>query len=309
MSGKIAAAIILSFIISFSIFVYVQSILYDDPSVENDFYSQELDPSKSKILLIGSSYVAMLNATLIESLLQNEIQDIQVFNLSIPGDRPNDRLSEIEEILELEPKIIVYGIGLRAFGSEYYVDNEKILPDPEAISDDFFNSLELDFLKNPKFNTLSVLRDQANLKTESLKKFNTPFFDYTLPMFKINPSLISDKYVPDSWVRQIPTQEKNTQYDSFNEIISIFQQNNIKVIIFITPHNDSTIESLSDNDKKNFEQMILNIEINNDIQIYSLLQNYSKMNVWTSPDHVTLSKDGFIYSKDISNIILKEIDK
>ena len=309
MNGKIAIAITLSFTISFSIFVFAQSVLYHEPNIETNFYSQEFDPSKSKILLIGSSYVAMLNATLIESLLEKQIQDVKVFNLSTPGDHPHDRLSEIEEILALEPKIIVYGIGFRALGSEYFVDNEKILPDPEAISNDFLNSLNLDFLNNPKFNTLSVLRDQANLKTESLKKFNTPFFDYTLPMLKTNPSLITDKHVSDSWIRQIPTQDKNIQFDSFNDIISIFHQNNIKVIVFVTPHNDSTIESLSKNDKMNFEQMLSNIEKNNDVKIHSLLQNYSKIDVWTSPDHVTISENGFIYNKDISNIILKEIDK
>ncbi len=141
-------------------------------------------------------------------------------------------------------------MGYRAFSSEFFVDNEKILPDPEAATDDFFHSLGLDFLENPKFNILSVVRDQANIETQSLKQFNTPFFDYTLPMYKVNPSLITDKHVPGGWVRQISNMEENNQYDSLKEMIAIFKQNEVKIIIFVTPHNFSTIDSLSENDKK-----------------------------------------------------------
>ena len=309
MSGKIALAIMIAIILSFSLFVYTQSIIYTKSNTENNFYYKNFDNSKSKILLIGSSYVGMLKATLIESNLHKNNLDVEVFNLAIPGDKPEDRITELEDILKLEPKIVVYGIGFRAFSSEYFIDNEKILPDPKAATDDFFHSLNLDFLKNPKFNTLSLLRDQTNIKTQDLKQYNTPFFDYTLPMYKTNPSLITDKHIADGWIRQIPNMEKNVQYHSTIKLISTLQQNNVKLIFFITPHNYSTINSLTETDKENFYKIISNIESNQKIQVFSLLENYSEMNVWTSPDHVTISKDGYIFNDDISNLILEEMGK
>ncbi len=109
MSGKVASAIILAFVISFSIFVYVQSSIYNKSDTEADFYSEKFDDSKSKVLLIGSNYVGMLNATVIESILEKKNPEIQVFNLSTPGDKPEDRIIEIEKILELEPEIVAYG--------------------------------------------------------------------------------------------------------------------------------------------------------------------------------------------------------
>ena len=309
MSEKVAFAIILAFVISFSIFTYVQSEIFVEPSPQNDFYSKNFDNSKSKILLIGSSYVGMLNATVLENTIKKTHSEIQVFNLAKPGDKPKDRLPEIEKILKLEPEIVVYGIGFRAFSSEFYVDNGKVLPDPEAAADDFFNSLEIDFLENPKFNTLSLLRDQTNIGTQNLKQSNTPFFDYTLPMYKTNPSLISDKHVHDGWVRQIPPIQENIQYDSLKKIISKLNQNGVKVIIFVTPHNHSTIDSLSNNDKENFQKIISEIESNQNVSVYSLLQNYSNLDVWTSPDHITISKKGYVFIEDVSKFILKEMSQ
>ena len=305
MNRNLLLAIILIFSISGSFFVTFQYYAYTEAKAERDFYSETFDESKSKILLVGSSYVGMANATLIQSLIHNDFPDSQVFSLARDGDRPLLRLAETEKILSLEPKIVVFGISYRDFSSDHFIGNaDKILPDAGIATDDFLRELDIKFLKNPKFNTLSVLRNFANIEPPKFEKYDTPFFTFTYVQLKTNPSLITDEQIGNVWIKQLPPKETNPQYHALSEMIDTFQKNNIKVIVYIVPYNYSTLNLLSEEDKKNFNGIISALESKHNLKIDSLLTKYSEMDVWASFDHVTTGEKGLIYNFDIANMII-----
>jgi len=84
---------------------------------EEKFYSQEFDSSKKKILIYGSSHLIKLNSTHIKEEVAKVSDKYSIFNMAENADTPKRRSLNIDNDLQLEPKIIIYGIGFRDFNS------------------------------------------------------------------------------------------------------------------------------------------------------------------------------------------------
>jgi hypothetical protein len=156
---KIVTSISLALLISFSLLIFFQYYFQDQTTIrETQFFSRNFDNTTSKILLIGSSHVGMLNVLEIEKIVNQNSNEYEIFNLARGSDTPTKKLKEIPLLLPLNPKLIVYGIGYRDFINSDSSNNDNFLPEPSKL---FKNSLdsELDFLNNPKLTTLNVVRN------------------------------------------------------------------------------------------------------------------------------------------------------
>jgi len=309
MKQKVLLSIIIAFIISFSIFTLFQYYYWDTlPTKQSNFYFTNYDESNSKILLIGSSEVGMLNATLIESIIHERHSNIQVFNLASTSDKPSVRLREIPDILSLNPKIIVYGIGIRDFSSNDVVIGP--LPDPNLSVSNYISSHTPYFFDNPKLVSLNVIKNVTGYRNEAVKfESNTPFFQYRSDYDNvIDLNELEKKFVPKSQL-QILDSNENREFKSLKEIIDKLSENNITTIVFITPHNSFFLDSISQKERKNFDEMIYEIHSNSDVEVYSLMNNFSKMNIWMSENHITHGPEGKIYDEDITNLILRNLER
>lgn len=309
MKKLIVISLIISFSISFSFFLIFQQENWQTLNTNIQyFYSQNALVDEPKILLIGSSHIGMLNASHIQSIVNEKFPNYTVYNLAVSSDRPSKRIHELEKIISLNPKLIIYGVGFRDFSNEQLSSN--FLPNPKNFINSFLSENSPDFLENPKLVTLNVIKNtlQYANKPENLEK-NTPFFPYTSEYNKIT-ELNELKQKTNSGLEiNILNLEKNRDFLATKEILSTFSKNKIPTVLLLTPHNSYFLDSLSENNNKNFSTMINEINSSNHTKVYSLMKNYSNNNIWLSENHITHSSEGIKFSEDLGKIIIRILEK
>ena len=92
-------------------------------------------------------------------------------------------------------------------------------------------------------------------------------------------------------------------------IIDKLQKNDIKVILFLTPHSKVFLDYFPENERVAFQEIIDNISVTKEISIYSEMDRYSELNVWNDHTHLSVNNNTNFYSKDIAKFILDEIEK
>ena len=203
------------------IFVFSGFFLFNDAFMkisEDKFYSQEFDSSKKKILIYGSSHLLQLNSTHIKDRVTTVSENYSVFNMAENGDTPKKRSLNIDRDLELEPEIVIYGVGFRDFSLE----QEQSLQTELDISDLIpFDTTEVETL-NPKLTTLQVLRSFTIDLMKADEKSDIPY-----PNTSIFAEVIQEKIASSDELRKdsesvrefIITTQDNEQLDYFRTII------------------------------------------------------------------------------------------
>ena len=117
MAKKIIGSIFASIIIAFTIFLIIMNIPEKNQDeiigeinykeIQENFFSKEFKMNEKKIFIIGSSYTQSLNTTEINSKIQKECNQCQVYNLSIQGDNIEKRNQVIDSIISTNPKYYI----------------------------------------------------------------------------------------------------------------------------------------------------------------------------------------------------------
>ena len=315
MNGKIVFSIFIAFIISFSIFLIIQNEYQDEINfLQNEFYSKKVDPQIKKIFLIGSSHVGQLNATHIEQKVLEENFEFKIFNLADTADKPKSRINSLEKIISQNPEMVVYGVGLRDFAENKKIQKETLLPDPQTIFENIFSieqyGFNIEIIENPKLSTLKILQSVLGIKTlvsDSIFEENTPFYPYHKNKTNM---IVSQEYIKNEDFHKeeifIEPYSKNKQVIALNKIISELERNDIKVIIFITPHSGFYMDSISVKSKENFDSIISNLLEQNNLEQYNFVDSYNNLEIWRSTNHISHNSNALIYSEDIANVIIKE---
>lgn len=308
MKKYILLSIIIAFVFSFSFFLFFQQTNSDtlNPNAKI-FYDKNSQENDSKIILIGSSHVGMLNATHIELIINEKYSEYSVYNLAISSDKPSKRIHELEKIISLNPKLIVYGVGYRDFSNDQL--NSNFLPDPKFYIENYFSKNSPIFLDNPKLVTLNVIKNTLRYQNipENLER-NTPFFPYKEEYSNLIDLDELEKQNNSGELIKIHSIQENRDLIALNIIFSELNKNNIENFLVLTPHNSHFVNSIYDNDKENFSKIIDNIDSNNNISIHSLMQNYSNTNIWVSENHISHGMDGIQYNNDIAQLILLALE-
>ena len=95
------------------------------------------------------------------------------------------------------------------------------------------------------------------------------------------------------------------QGKSLKKIIEILQKNEIKVVLFTTPFHKKYIEVSSPILKEDFNEFLEEISKGYGIPVYHFHEKYSDLDIWRDNQHVIWGES--VYTKDIAEIILKEI--
>ncbi len=324
MNSKIAFSVFSAFFIVFSgLFIVVYNL---EPNgvcrLQNQFYSQEFDPEEKKIVILGASHTDRLNSTHIGNFLNSQNLDYDIYNLSSPSDRPSERLWSIEKIISMKPQVVVYGISFRDFSepdswNTSYEKPDSIFPDPHNFFDQLiFSEKYLEFcttsLKNPKLSSLKIIRQlmgqskgieavYSEEKMPFLKYYNEePFFIKSYDELKTHPQL-------DSKFSGINYSGKDIM--ALKEIIEIFQKNNVKIVVFSTPNHELYLNNISEFDKKGLVKLLEDLHSEYGISVHFLHEKYSSLEIWNDPMHITKNEKGLIFTNDISEIILEEINQ
>jgi len=101
--------------------------------------------------------------------------------------------------------------------------------------------------------------------------------------------------------------EKNSaQENSLRRIIELFQQNNIKVVLFTTPVHKAYLDSFHSELTREFVDLLEQISNEYGISVYYLHDRYSGLEIWRDNQHVIWGDT--LYTDDIAEIIWKEIE-
>lgn len=281
-------------------------------SKEKKFYSQEFDP-EAKIFLLGSSHIGQLNTTLINKRLIDIDTSYVVYNLAYNKDNPLKRLITLDDIISLQPKIVLIGVSYRDFEIE---NKTHILPDPHTYFTEIYSyvieqtalPIEDRAFPNPLLTTLTTIR-YFTIQNYDLRinMPNTPFMEYPSNqniakdeelITTVKSSKISSTYVG------LPS--NNYQLKALKKIIDKLHDNNIKIIVLATPLHWSYLDEISYEQKYNFN-LILNEIKKSGTNVYDLSTKYSHLPIWLNPHHVALNKTSSIYSEDVAEIIKNEM--
>jgi len=328
MVKKIIFSVAASLVIAFVVFLAIMNIPEKDQEViigqldyvriQEEFFTKKFEPNEKKIFIIGSSYTQALNTTEIDSKIQSKCPNCKVYNLSIQGDSIEKRSKVVDFIISSKPEMIIYGISEGDFTNiknlEFKTPN-SILPDIQnIISTEIKLSDHFYFLKiptSPKDKTWNVIRsinkdDSINDRISPYP--NSPF----LKILKASTVIVSDLELR-SIASNIQSQEiinepeKNKPLKNLKDMINKIQNNKIKISLFVVPQHEYIGSTQSDEFNKSFELIKEELIDTSGITIYPR-SSYSKMPIWHDLSHIAVNNQALIFSQDISDIILKELD-
>jgi len=314
MNKKIYACLIFSFVISFGLLLIVQNYFQEEliPK-ESEFYSQVFSSEDKIIFLMGSSNVGQLNTTLIHENVSQKFPQYVVYNLSYNGDMPSERTKTIDEIIKLNPKIILYGISYRDFEVDS-IEKQPLFDPQQFFTDLITNEIEVNNEINPKFTTLEIIRktfsDTGLFPTRELIRLdNSPFFVFTSEQITLANEIELKQQGNNQKPINIGSIIENKQVSDLNLIIEKLQKNEIKIIIFSVPLHQYFLDQISPETKANFSNILEKIKNTYDVKIYDFSDKYANEDIWANISHVSYNKKSNIYSYDITDIIITELEK
>jgi len=329
MVKKIILSIFVSLIIAFIIFLGIMHIPEKNQGevigqsnyieIQKKFFLKDFEINEKRIFILGSSYTQALNTTQIDLKIKSQCQNCQVYNLSIQGDSIEKRSQVIDSIIAAKPEMIIYGISegdfANSINSEFNISN-SILPNLQDIIYSEINPLQyfkfLEIPSSPKDKTWNVIR-QIN-KDESINTRFNPFPNSPfLKILKANSIIVSELELKSLTTNiqpmgSINEAEKNITLKNLKQMIKDFQNNDIKISLFIVPHHNYLTSIETTEFKKSFEMIKENLENTTKINIHPRTNSYSEMQIWHDLHHIAVNDKTLIYSDDISKIILKELD-
>jgi len=323
----VAIAFFISFTIMFSMFYLSQDIRTMQDLHKHPFFLSKLNSEKTSIFLIGHSHVGQLNTTKINQVISEKYNDVDVYNLAMYHDTPSERLKQIDDIIHLQPKIIFYGIAIADFlgPCKYSNDcnlsktNEVKLPNPK----DFFKNLEIAKKlgleqMNPKFITLKFIREGFSgnsLFSEQGRRLElgktTPFYEIDDTYTKITSDSTLKNSIKESSSNIINelTIRNSAETKYLKEIIKKLQENNIKVVLFKTPHHRYYIENVPESALKDYDTVLDEVSKELNVDVYDYFDKYADMPIWVDLEHVSYNEKSSIYTDDVTKMILLEIKK
>jgi len=274
---------------------------------------KQRDQQNERIFILGGSNVYSIDAIYLNEKLNERDKNFTVYNLADMGDNPSRRINSIDNIIQNKPSIVIYGIG--------FIDVEKfekrtnnvdildfIFTPNKFFKNNFENLLEKSlseyFPLSPKEKTIAL----ANYIIRGPETHHHPFISWKpTPITDFGTLKKLSKDVHPINVLEIHDEADKIQ--SLNSIIKKLQANNIKVILFTSPYSKFVFEKTNDVEIIKFENMLKTKHEQFDVDVYFLHDKYSNLEIWRDGLHIAIHDDAQIFSDDILEIILKEIDK
>jgi hypothetical protein len=275
------------------------------------FFQQDFSNEKT-IFLIGSSHVGRINVTKINDYLSSD-GSITLYNLARGSDTPVDRLADLDGIILAKPEIIFYGISYRDFSFPYLEKPTSFLPDPQLVISDLLYSIFNDIVpSNPQWLTQTMLNKIIRPDPERSENIipsigipNTPFLttSQSSNLIRTNDQILKTVTSKSEWDDPL-TPYRNVR--ALHSFIQQIQSHEIEIILFTTPMHNYYLDSLSDNQKKNFSALLDDLRDEYGLKIYEFNEKYVGLNVWDNSDHISTHDSVMIFNNDIAKMIMME---
>ena len=291
---------------------------------QNEFYHQIFAKDEKKIFIIGSSHSGHLNETYMQQTYVDHDSGYKIYNLARGSDTPKERIQYIDDIIQSQPEIVFYGVGYRDFSDEVrknkIAESVPFLPDPSYYFKEMITVTKESFgIKSEELESPQIIMryfihsmfKEGDKKYISTEMFSTP----TKPFYSYNPNqkIIQNDYELKEMLKENPfkldSQNKNKQIMALKQILLKLKENNIKVVLFTTPHTKYYINSLEESNKEDFDSIVKNISDEIIVPVYNFHYKYHDENIWYNNQHVVFGGADIIYTQDFGKIIHQEIKK
>jgi hypothetical protein len=318
MNLKISIAVGVAFMITFGS-LYL-SINFSDESEERKIERKEIlsqiNLNENKILFLGSSQIGHLNMTHIINKVSDKNPEFTIYNLAENGNTPKLRYNHLNEIIELKPEIVFYGISYRDFNQPIKsINSQNEILDikkhiEEATPEEIKNI-------NPQFLTRKAIRnilDESGIfqkPTYDINPPNTPFF----ALGNIQTQIIEESELKRQLLIVLPipskikiNAENNIELEKFEKIIDRLQNEDIQIVVFTTPLSGVYLDEIPESVKKSFKNILNDLSKKYGIEIYEYEEKYADKHIWNNLDHIAYNDKSIIFSDEIVEMILQEVN-
>lgn len=272
---------------------------------DNNFFLQDFSKTNN-IVLVGSSHVGQVNTTTINREVNSQLsRTYTIYNLGISADNPSKRVNQVDQIISMNPKLVLYGISYYDFPAVPEKDR-LLIKTTKVLSDLINDGKEFD---NPQlFTRHYTVPFKVERKTspvfddDCFSVPNTPF-DKACPKNKKPDSIDELKKHPNPvWVNDLSQEHMS----DLSKIIERFDEKGVKIVLFITPVHKIYIDRLSDFQKRSFDDIMKNLSEKYQIKIYDFRNKYDDIPIWSDTSHI-IQTDETAYDSDIVKMIIEEI--
>ena len=324
---KILIYIIIAFSISFAILgVFLDS--YSKGLLTNQIIIDVAD--QDKIFLVGTSYVAVLNSTHIETTLNENNLKRYIYNLE--GSGISNTFKDIDKIVSHNPELIVYGVGYRDIG---YIENKSCEYNeiPPYISN--IGNKSIDSRLDNKLNSLISSDENTNQNFNDMFSQNPKHmtvnilysvFGETKKQFIVNDTLKNDQLAlsvfkpnnitPISSLNEITAgkycmefEERDNELTNLERIFNELKKNEIDTIVYIPPYTNGYLKTLSPSLENELVGNIKLVSEKYGFPFKDLSSKWEYNDIFSDRTHVAFNHNSIIYSQEISTFIISNISK
>jgi len=315
---KLTMIIVFVLLFSFSI-IYLTNFWYlsnyDPVKKKINDMNYGIENNKKQIFIVGNSRIGVVNFEFLNNTLHQTSNQFNIQVVPMTGAVLEHQLMFLKKIVSMNPDLVLIGVDIedlqqkekQGFLIEQNIPtNQKKLLDPKK----FFNnnnlleifSFDSYYLKNPKLTTLMIidLFFQKNDKTEETTWDRTKILNHTQMLAIANSN--EHRFKGSFRITDNPS------ILALEKIIDVLSENEIKTVIVFMPRPQEFIDTIPKRDLENYLLFIDKIKTTTPAHVYSLFDDYSNLEIFLDPSHVASTPEGLIYSIDVAEIILKEIE-
>ena len=311
--AAIIAFVFYFFIINFFVDTYINDYTDIGRSIAIfDFYENYKDTEKDIFYVGPSSFKEDIDAGLMD-----KINGYSNFNLGNPASTPLRRYVEINNIIEANPEIVVFGIGPMSLSGKWLFpdDHYALISDKVKIDnsrgfyDDYpinLNRLQILLYKRKFFgnslfkrlerNSLYYGKYNKDFKSENILKQVEEDFD---------PKFIEEIKSKENFEEfEVPSIDNNEK-TAFELIIKKLKENEIEVLIVKIPVNPLLLEKIPMEYKKNYNEFILEISDEYNVKIMDYTESYEENYFY---DGLHLNRFGIkVFSEKVAEDVTKNV--
>lgn len=233
-------------------------------------------PNGTEVYFVGSSIIgAGIYPPKINEYLENSGYNITTYNLKISSDTPLQRALHIQEIINLHPECVIYGVSYRSItsvqsaGDTVWNSENAILIGDGVVIDSELSSLlseseiadiqtENDFLFKKRFVRSALLAKLDNENGQYLDYERDPYgrTEDTISTMGNSEKILMDAQNPNHNWRPIITNESTRHKDALIYNVKKLQEAGISVILVNMPLHPFVSEEITDESRQNFYDLL-----------------------------------------------------
>jgi len=102
--------------------------------------------------------------------------------------------------------------------------------------------------------------------------------------------------------------ENNFELEKFGYIIERLQNEDIEIVVFTTPLSRTYLDEIPESVKKSFRDILDDLAKQNGIKIYEFEERYADKHIWNNLDHIAYNNKAIIFSDEVIEMILQEVN-